>query len=64
MRDAAHCQRIEIKPVTDGWIVTESGRAAGWFDNAENAYKTALEICGSLFEQGVRSKVYELPAAA
>lgn len=64
MPDAAHCQRIEIKPVTDGWVVTEGGRAAGRFDSAETAYKKALAICGDLFERGVRSRVYELPAAA
>jgi hypothetical protein len=64
MKDAAHCQRIEIQPVIDGWVVTEGDRTAGRFDNVETAYKKALAICGDLFERGVRSQVYELPTAA
>ncbi len=64
MSDAAHCQRIEIAHVSEGWVVTEDGRLAGFFDNAETAYKQALAICGDLFERGVQSRVYELPALA
>ncbi|WP_184718907.1 hypothetical protein [Caulobacter sp.] len=63
-QDAAHCQRIEIMPLNDGWVVTEGGRTAGQFDNVESAYKSALAICGDLFEQGVRSQVTERAAAA
>lgn len=62
--DAAHCQRIEIAPVTEGWMVTEDGRPAEIFDSVETAYQRALAICGELFEQGVASQVYELPALA
>ena len=61
MPDAA---RIEIAPETDGWVVSENGRPAGLFDNRETAYKRALDMCGALFERGVLSRVYELPAAA
>lgn len=64
MSDAARCQRIEIAHVPEGWVVTEDGRLAGFFDNAETAYKQALAICGDLFERGVQSRVYELPALA
>jgi hypothetical protein len=64
MPDAAHCQRIEITHVSEGWVVTEGGRLAGHFDNVETAYKQALAICGDLFERGVPSKVYELPVLA
>ncbi len=64
MPDAAHCQRIEIAHVSEGWVVTEDGRLAGFFDDAENAYKQALAICGDLFERGVPSRVYEMPALA
>ncbi|HWU79313.1 MAG TPA: hypothetical protein VN158_04520 [Caulobacter sp.] len=64
MSDAAHCQRIEIAHVPEGWVVTEDGRLAGFFDSAETAYKRALAICGELFERGVPSRVYELPALA
>jgi hypothetical protein len=58
--DAAHCQRIEIAPVSEGWMVTEDGRPAGLFDTAETAYQRALAICGELFERGVAARVYEL----
>jgi len=61
MPDAA---RIEIAHVSEGWIVTEGGRLAGYFDNVETAYKQALAICDDLFDQGVRSRVYELPNLA
>jgi hypothetical protein len=64
MKDAAHCQRIEIQPVTDGWVVTEGDHTAGRFDSVETAYKKALAICGDLFERGVRSQVCELSATA
>ena len=62
--DAAHCQRIEIAPVSEGWIVTEDGRPAGLFDTAETAYQRALAICGELFERGVAARVYELSPTA
>lgn len=62
--DVAHCQNIEIAPIQDGWVVTEGGRPAGQFDNVESAYKSALALCGTLFEQGVRSQVTERAAAA
>ena len=62
--DAAHCQRIEIAPVSEGWMVTEDGQPAGLFDSAETAYNRALAICAELFERGVASRVYELPAIA
>lgn len=61
MTDAA---RIEIVPDADGWVVSENGRPAGLFDNHETAYKRALDLCGALFDRGVLSRVYELPAAA
>lgn len=64
MPDAAHCQRIEITHVSEGWVVTEDGRLAGHFDTVETAYNQALAICGDLFERGVKSRVYELPALA
>jgi hypothetical protein len=64
MPDAAQCPRIEIAHVSEGWVVTEDGRLAGHFDSVETAYKQALAICGALFERGVRSRVYQLPAAA
>ncbi|ATC24139.1 hypothetical protein EIB18_06435 [Caulobacter vibrioides] len=64
MSDAAQCQRIEIALVSEGWIVTEGGRLAGRFATVETAYEQALAICGDLFEQGVSSRVYELPRAA
>lgn len=64
MSDAAHCQRIEIAHVTEGWLVIEDGHPAGFFDSAETAYKQALAICGALFDRGVPSRVYELPALA
>lgn len=64
MSDAAHCQRIEIAHVSEGWIVTEGGRLAGHFETVETAYHQALAICGDLFERGVSSQVYELPRAA
>nr|WP_295109138.1 hypothetical protein [uncultured Caulobacter sp.] len=64
MPDAAHCQRIEIAHVSEGWVVTEDGRLAGHFDSVETAYKQALAICGDLFERGVPSRVYEVPALA
>ncbi|OYW98824.1 MAG: hypothetical protein B7Z12_19145 [Caulobacter vibrioides] len=64
MLDAAHCQRIEIAHVSEGWIVTEGGRLAGRFETVETAYQQALAICDDLFEQGVPSRVYELPQAA
>lgn len=64
LSDAAHCQRIEIARVREGWIVTEGGRLAGRFDTVETAYHEALTLCGALFEQGVPSRVYELPRAA
>jgi len=63
MSDAAHCQRIEIAHDQDGWVVSENGRPAGLFDNRETAYKRALAICDDLFDRGVRSRVYERPAA-
>lgn len=59
-KDAAHCQRIEIAPLQEGWIVTENGKPAGVFDSPESAYRQALAICGELFERGVPSRVYEL----
>lgn len=62
--DAAHCQRIEIAPVSEGWMVTEDGRPAGLFDTVETAYQRALALCDDLFERGVASRVYELPAPA
>ena len=61
MSDAA---RIEIAHDSDGWVVSENGRPAGLFDNRETAYKRALDLCGALFDRGVFSRVYELPAAA
>lgn len=64
MADAAHCQRIEIAPVSDGWVVTEEGRVDGRFADVETAYKHALAICDALFERGVQARVYELPALA
>ncbi len=64
MSDAVHCQRIEIAHVSEGWVVTEDGRLAGHFEDAENAYKKALSICDDLFERGVASCVYEISAAA
>ncbi|MET3666471.1 hypothetical protein [Caulobacter sp. 1776] len=64
MSDAAHCQRIEIAHVSEGWVVTEDGRLAGYFDTVETAYTRALAICAELFERGVPSRVYELPVMA
>lgn len=64
MPDAAHCQRIEIAHLPEGWTVTEDGRPAGCFDSQEIAYKKALAICGELFDRGVRSKVYEAPRSS
>lgn len=61
-QDAAHDQRIEVRPATDGWIVVEGERTAGTFDTAEAAYKAALAICDTLFERGIRARVHEAPA--
>lgn len=63
-KDAAHCQRIEIAPLSEGWMVTEDGKPAGVFDSPETAYQRALAICAELFERGVPSRVYELATPA
>jgi hypothetical protein len=63
MPDALPAYRDQALKLTAG-SSPKTAAPPVWFDTAETAYKTALEMCGSLFEQGVRSKVYELPAAA
>jgi hypothetical protein len=63
MREALY-QDIEIAPVADGWQVRQAGRALNKFESVEKAYQHALILCGELFERGVHSRVYELPAAA
>jgi hypothetical protein len=43
-------------------MVAECGRITGRFDSEESAYKSALAICGDLFDMGIRSRVSQTPS--
>lgn len=56
------CRKIEVIAGPSGWLVTEEGLFRGSYDNIENAYQNALEICTELFDAGIPARVSQVSA--